>query len=304
MKLGVIIVTYNRLELLKECIEACINQTYKFSKILIINNASTDGTDKFLNEITYDNIEIINSDENLGGAGGFYLGVKNIKECDLDYILLIDDDAIIDENYNEEIVKNIEKNNNSILAYSGTVKTNNQIQYEHRQHLHKNFEVSNSLQKEYENEFFDYELASFCGLYVSMDLINKIGLPRKDFFIWFDDTEYSLRINKFSKIRNVNNAWLNHKTTISKTSGYNWKSYYGLRNTVVILKEYYSKIALLKTIMKMKLMSISAIIIKILKQDNYYKEVSNIYKDSLRDGLEGNLGKNKKYIPGFILKKK
>ena len=38
MKLGVVIVTYNRLELLKECIEACLNQTIPFEKIFIVNN--------------------------------------------------------------------------------------------------------------------------------------------------------------------------------------------------------------------------------------------------------------------------
>ena len=76
MKLGVVIVTYNRLELLKECITACINQKEEFQKILIINNASTDGTKEYLENLQYSNLEIINSNKNLGGSGGFWLGIK------------------------------------------------------------------------------------------------------------------------------------------------------------------------------------------------------------------------------------
>ena len=125
-KLGVVIVTYNRLELLKECIYNCINQSYKFNKIIIVNNASSDGTEEYLRHLTYDNVVIVTSKENFGGAGGYYLGVKEANKYNLDYLLFIDDDAIIDENYNKNIVNAITSN---VYAYSGTVKTNGIIQY-------------------------------------------------------------------------------------------------------------------------------------------------------------------------------
>ena len=116
MKLGVVIVTYNRIELLKECIANCINQVLKFDKIFVINNASTDGTTEFLNNLAYDNIMVINSKENLGGSGGFYEGIKIALNYDLDYLLLIDDDAILDANYNDEIAKHI-KNDKDIYLF-------------------------------------------------------------------------------------------------------------------------------------------------------------------------------------------
>ena len=47
-RIACVIVTYNRLDLLKECVDACLNQTVKFSDIIIVNNASTDGTSKYL----------------------------------------------------------------------------------------------------------------------------------------------------------------------------------------------------------------------------------------------------------------
>ena len=87
-KLGVVIVTYNRLELLKECIYNCINQSYKFNKIIIVNNASSDGTEEYLRHLTYDNVVIVTSKENFGGAGGYYLGVKEAKKI-IYYLLMM-----------------------------------------------------------------------------------------------------------------------------------------------------------------------------------------------------------------------
>lgn len=295
MKLGVVIVTYNRLDLLKECIEACINQEEKFSKILVVNNASTDGTTEYLQHLKYENLEILNTGSNLGGAGGFYKGIEKSIEYDLDYLLLIDDDAILDISYNKEILKHMNKKEENVCAYSGTVKTNNIIQTEHRRHLKKNFKCVNSTLEEYLKEYFDYELSTFCGLYIKMDIIRKIGLPEKDFFIWFDDTEYSLRICKYGKIRNINSTFLNHKTKIANSTGFNWKSYYSLRNQIVILKKYYSKFILFKFTFKMRVMIIVGKITAILKRNNYYNKVSQIYKDALNDGLKNNLGKNEKY---------
>lgn len=304
MKLGVVIVTYNRLELLKECISACINQKQKFEKIFVINNASTDGTKEYLEELKVENLEIINSKENLGGAGGFYLGIEKSMQYPLDYLLLIDDDAILDYNYNKEIIKFMKKNEENICAYSGTVKTNNIIQTEHRRHLNKGFKCIDSNLSEYNLDYFDYDLSTFCGIYISMEIIRKIGLPCKEFFIWFDDTEYSLRIRKYGKIRNVNKAYLNHKTKIFNSKGYNWKSYYGLRNQIVIIKKYFSKFTLIKFTTLMCFYIISGKIMRILKNDEYYSKVSEIYRDSLVDGINDNMGKNDKYIPGVEFKKR
>lgn len=302
MKLGVVITTYNRINLLKECLKACINQTYKFEKIIIVNNASTDNTSEYLEDLNKKNkdILIINSEKNLGGAGGFYLGLKKALKEDVDYILIIDDDAILNKDYNERIIKYIEKKEKNISGYSGTVKTNNEIQYEHRRHLKPGFKCIDSNKTEYAKEFFDYELSTFCGLFISKKLIEKIGLPEKDFFIWFDDTEYSIRLKKYGKIRNINKAELNHKTTLSKKSGYNWKSYYSIRNQLIIIRKYFSKITLFKFIVLFKIMIIGGKFKYMITKDDYYNYVSHIYIDAINDAKKNILGKNEKYSPDNI----
>ena len=78
MKINCVVVTYNRLSLLKECLSALENQTYPIQRIVIVDNCSTDGTSEFLDSLTDTRYLIIHSKENIGGAGGFSLyGAQN-----------------------------------------------------------------------------------------------------------------------------------------------------------------------------------------------------------------------------------
>ena len=72
-KYAIVIVTYNRRQLLEECVEKAYRQTTPAQSIIIINNASTDGTRAYLKELAAESTiyDIINLSQNIGGAGGF-----------------------------------------------------------------------------------------------------------------------------------------------------------------------------------------------------------------------------------------
>lgn len=106
MKFAVTIVTYNRLELLKECVQQVLSQTVPFSYICIVDNHSTDGTSKYLDQLVAETqtassdknkpeFHILHLPENIGGAGGFAKGIDDLGKTDCDWILIIDDDAMI-----------------------------------------------------------------------------------------------------------------------------------------------------------------------------------------------------------------
>ncbi len=95
-KVIAVVVTYNRKELLKECIEALINQDYKNCEILIVDNASTDGTKEFIEKYIKDSKIIYkNTGSNLGGAGGFNYGIRKACELGCDFVWVMDDDWIV-----------------------------------------------------------------------------------------------------------------------------------------------------------------------------------------------------------------
>lgn len=93
---AVVIVTYNRERLLRECIENVGNQTASPDSIIIVNNASTDGTQTCLEELSAESTvyDIINLSQNIGGAGGFSKGIERAVQKDIESVLLIDDDAM------------------------------------------------------------------------------------------------------------------------------------------------------------------------------------------------------------------
>ena len=215
-----------------------------------------------------------------------------------DWTLLIDDDAMLNTNYNKYILKAI-NDYTDILAFSGKVVTDGKIDYAHRRYCNDRFKIKFSKKEDYASTYFDCDLASFCGLYIKNSIIDKIGLPEKGYFIHFDDTEYSFRIKKISKIRNVNAAWLDHKTVYANNIGTAlWKLYYGKRNQLNMVKKHGCKRLEYKYMINYVIMILGCYVFYYVKRDNRYMEMKNMYMDALIDGEKGKLGKNEKYLPG------
>lgn len=197
-----VIVTYNRLELLKECINALLGSIVSCD-ILIVNNASTDGTKEYLNNFTNNfkiNIYVCNMDSNLGGAGGYNFGVKKGVELSYKYLWLLDDDAIVSKNALEELLK-VDKELNGeygflsskVLWSDGSIcKTNVQRK-----------KVARKI-KDFTSHIVPCDFCSFVSCFVKTEMIKLVGLPIKEFVIWTDDLEWTRRftlkrINDFAK---------------------------------------------------------------------------------------------------------
>lgn len=301
MNYGVVIVTYNRLELLKECINAVENQVIKPHKIVVVNNNSTDGTKEFLETKKNENFIVENVTENNGSSYGFSRGVEILRKQDVDWQLIIDDDAIIDKEYILNISKYINK---KYQAYSGVVLQNERPALLHRRRLKISYTkpfipVSET---EYNKDTFEYNITSFCGLLISNEIARKIDLPKRELFTQFTDTEYSLRLQKLTNVLNINSAKLIHKVNPSGKMKV-WKVYYTIRNETYIMKSIsknkfcFSIVTIINAISMIFKYIFKRILLKEEKQKKYIKAV--IYGKI--DGLKGNFGKNDKFIPGLKL---
>ena len=102
-KVIAVVVTYNRQALLAQCISALRKQTRKVDNILVINNGSTDQTETWLSN--QPDIDLI-TQENLGGAGGFYTGIKTAFEQSYTWLWLMDDDGLPKEDALEKLLEN------------------------------------------------------------------------------------------------------------------------------------------------------------------------------------------------------
>lgn len=297
MNYTVVIVTYNRLELLKECIDSIVNQEKQFDHIVIVDNASTDGTRDYLRKYE-GNFHIIYQGENGGGAKGFKDGVEYVfNNVSTDWILLIDDDAILAPNYLQSISEFL-YDNREYRAVSGTVITDGKIDTSHRKRLKSKLMFTPEAVPidEYKMKSFEYDFSSFCGLLFLKDLIGEIGLPKEEYFIWYDDSEYSLRLRKKTKISNVNSAHINHKTKkVENNRKLNWKGYYGIRNMGDIVRLYGTKMQYHLYRLRVRMALLKNMILFVLKRDMSYKYNYTLYKDALDDMKNRVFGFNDKY---------
>ena len=210
-KIAAIVVTYNRKELLKENIEALLVQTRKKEMdIIIVDNASTDGTKEYIKKYI-DNRDVIyqNTNANLGGAGGFNLGIRYATEKNYQYIWLMDDDSIPKPDALEKLLIWSKKLNmnygflaSKVLWKDGTI-CNMNIQ---------KVSISKKV-TDFVSECVPIFSSTFVSMFVQTKTVLELGLPIKEFFIWCDDLEYTRRISRKYPCYLVNSSVVVHKTS-------------------------------------------------------------------------------------------
>lgn len=187
MKVNCVIVTYNRLALLKECLAAIEKQTYPIHKVIVIDNCSTDGTEEYLKAYAVrPQFQIIRTEQNIGGAGGFSLGVKTSVLGGGDYTWMMDDDTIPSPKALEALMQTATQSNDIGFVCSKVLWTDNTLHPRN---------IPGGLKKDtIENNGITAcrcEVCTFVSVLVSSRAVYKVGLPIKEFFIWFDDIEYT-----------------------------------------------------------------------------------------------------------------
>lgn len=188
-KIAAIIVTYNRLNLLKRCVTAVLNQSIQPDSIIIIDNASTDGTYEFFTqELVLPVIKYIRCKENGGGAKGFYEGIKFAHESDLfDAYWVMDDDGVPDRDCLENLLPYLCKYD-YVAPLVLNIDNNNELAFNYGGYYDKKIiELSSE-----NGVVMDYS-CPFNGILYSKKLVTIIGYPKKEMFIWGDETNYYLR---------------------------------------------------------------------------------------------------------------
>ncbi|MDR1753723.1 MAG: glycosyltransferase family 2 protein [Eubacterium sp.] len=206
-----VVVTYNRKELLLKCIDCLCKQEGADCDIIIIDNASSDGTGhavEALSENVKSGIIYFNTGSNLGGAGGFNLGIRKGSELGYDYLWIMDDDCMARDDTLAELFSADKKLNgdygflSSIAIWKdGSICRMNQ----QKTTFFKKYTDFNS-------ELSEVILASFVSLFVPVRIVREVGLPIKDFFIWTDDWEYTRRISRKYRCYAVGRSIVTHES--------------------------------------------------------------------------------------------
>lgn len=194
IKICAIVVTYNRKVLLRECMLALLSQNYENFDILIVDNASTDGTHSFIHDLIQNQrINYINTGKNYGGSGGFYYGMKYAYLHNYDWFWIMDDDVIPTKTALFELVNH--------LKYVTKVSFLASCVYSKEGTAINTPEISSYSTNGYkfwynklEHGMVRLAHATFVSLLINANAVKECGLPCKDYFIWGDDIEYTKRI--------------------------------------------------------------------------------------------------------------
>lgn len=261
-----LVVTYNRKILLKECLYNLLN--INSLKVVVLDNASTDGTSELFKLDGYQTIDYIRREDNGGGAAGFYYGIQYIidKYDEYKYIWLMDDDTMVSSESLYAFQKDIYKLNgdfsflaSSIFGVSGEPMNVPVVSNHHAPNGYKDWYAKLSL------GLVSIESATFVSVLIPIRYIRKIGLPVKSYFIWGDDTEYTTRL-----VRKFGNAYLSGKSKVTHKR-FNAKPLditqeenvarlalypYLFRNNLINLNAYSSKKSVFKYIIRNELIAV------------------------------------------------
>lgn len=243
MKITAVVVTFNRLELLKQGIE-CLRKQQKLTGIIVVNNGSTDGTREWLD--AQQGLLVVHQD-NVGGSGGFYTGIERAYSEGADWIWCMDDDVFPHPDCLDRLLPYTDRPEVGILSprrlLEGKVFT----------HEFRHFNFTNpvgslhgrKLAKQQVNQATEIVGADFEGPFISRRVVEKIGLPNRELFIFCDDTDYCLRAHLAGfKLLYIPEALMDkHKffsddTWTSRNRKKKWKRYYQVRNEAYLNHHY------------------------------------------------------------------
>ncbi len=192
-RIAAIVVTYNRLAFLQRCIEALRAQHSSALDILIIDNASTDGTGDTLAPLAADGtIRYHNTGKNLGGAGGFNYGMRLAVEAGYDYLWIMDDDCIPDAGALDALLAADKELDGRYGFLSGVAY------WKDGSPCNMNIQKTGLKTKieDYTTPLVPVMMATFVSCFFPRARVLEVGLPIKDFFIWSDDLEYTRRLSR------------------------------------------------------------------------------------------------------------
>ncbi|MGD9960390.1 glycosyltransferase family 2 protein [Nocardioides sp.] len=245
MSVAVVIVTFNRADLLDRMLDGLVAQTHPPDAVYVIDNASSDHTADVLRRRTDLPLHVTTSPENLGGAGGFHLGLKQAYDGGHARLWLMDDDVVpapdclavmlahdgpclaaVREDLQGRLVEKAAitfdlANPLSIRPKTASVEST----YPDRAAMPAEVEVQN---------------VAFEGFMVKREVIAAIGLPDPSYFIFYDDVDFAIRARRAGfPIVALRDAVLVRQLDFDQQHALDtWKGFYMFRNLFVVHFRY------------------------------------------------------------------
>lgn len=243
----ILILNYNGLKHLKDCLSSLYKQTYKDFQTILVDNNSIDGSKEFVRK-KYPQIYLIANKKNLGAAGGWHVGSKYIRSLNNKpkYIVTLNNDVRLDPHFLEEGINILKKRKNlwfvapkMYLYYSKNILNSaGDIFYWHGTAGNIGYGEKDGPKFNKEKEVFGVCTA---GTFLRGGVFEKVGLFDIDFFYPLDDVDYFFRM-QLQGMRGIYSPkpvmWHKHGATIKEMKEYNFSAYSHRNALYIIIKCY------------------------------------------------------------------
>ena len=238
---AVVVVTFNRADLLARLLDGLAAQTRRPDAVVVVDNASTDHTREVLEARTDLPLHVTWSEENLGGAGGFHLGVRAAYDAGWDRVWLVDDDVVPAAGCLEALMAVDE---DCLIAVredlSGALVEKAAVEFDLRNPLAINPKRSTVdgtyADRASMSDLVEVRNVAFEGFMARRGVVEEIGFPDPSFFIFYDDAEYAVRARRAGRrIWAVRDAVLVRQLDFNQQHDLSgWKGFYMYRNLFVV----------------------------------------------------------------------
>lgn len=194
---SVIIVTKDRKKDLIECIDSYLNSTYKNLEIIVVDNGSKPPLLTWLPK-KYPAVKLITSEFNIGAAAGRNLGLQHAEG---EYVLFTDDDATADKNMVEFLVWVFQNENNTGIVQPLVYDKQKRKMLQGAGHdidLTTGRIRASGVKEEDKGQYEGLREVPMCGCVwmVKRSVFEKIGNYDEDYFIPYEDSDFSIRVRK------------------------------------------------------------------------------------------------------------
>lgn len=238
-KVYIILVNYNGIADTKECLKSLQNITYPNYDVIIVDNASKDHDALMQDKEIQNNAILIFSKYNNGFSDGNNQGIAYALNHNADYVLLLNNDTIVEKDFLEALVSTAEKHSDAGIV------TGNIFYYSQPDMLwysNGSFDKKTCItEMVHPTEYEETKITFACGclMLIKASVLQQIGMLSDKFFLYSEDTDFCCRVAKEGyQLYWTKKSVIYHKVSASTINNSDFQQYYLVRNNLLMIEQY------------------------------------------------------------------
>lgn len=235
MKIFAVILHFGDSNITNKCLKSVLENEKEIKKIVIVNNDSSKFKIQPIRQAQGKSsklspkLKIINNKKNLGYAGGMNMGIKYALSNEADYILLLNNDTILEESFLKDLIKRMEGDEKiGIGSPAVKFKKEGKVVYDlggrinmlYGRTRHDEIDEKEILRYAQNDELEEVDYVSGCCMLIKKEVFKKVGFFDENFFLYYEDVDFCLR-SKRKGFKTIIFPSLSIFHDLSKTTGKN-----------------------------------------------------------------------------------